>query len=350
MSSGRHGYLKLAIALLGAWTFLSAPIAQSSAVATAQEAGPKLNMDGQIVQLSLGDYVDGLSQEVAGLTLTISPNNYVTPDDQGLFRAEFRISAPGFMPITFRFPLEEGTSFDDTGDYRIGIGKLTRGDPLPSLIIMQHSGGAHCCWKMKVVQPQGDGFVLTEMNSWDSVAFAYWWQNSDYKAPLRFPIDETGDGIVDFVMKDDRFNYAYAGYADSNPPPLILNVVDGKRVDVSRLAAFRKLFADFGNEAKQGCDNGSSGDDFANAHACLVYAASAARLGKAEYATATSIITRIGARAALPFADPCEPRVSGKCESQEWKRLPKLEDSIDRQLREWGYFDVPDAADRFLVP
>ena len=342
--------IKMAFAMIGAWIFLSAPIAQRSSVTTAQEAGLKLNMEGQIVELSLGGYLNGLSQEVDGLTLVISPNNYVTPDDQGLFRAEFGVSAPGFVPMTFQFPLEEEASFDDTGHYRIGIGKLNGGDRLPSLIIMQHSGGAHCCWKMMVIQPLGNRFVLTEMDSWDSVAFAHWWQNNDYEPPLRFPKDESGDGTGDFVMKDDRFNYAYAGYADSNPPPFVLNAADGKRIDVSRLPAFRKLFTDFANEAKEGCDNGTTGADFSNAHACLVYAASAARLGKVEYATAKSVIARIGARAALPFAAPCEPGVFGKCENREWKKLPKLEDSIDRQLREWGYFDVPKAVDTALVP
>jgi hypothetical protein len=295
------------------------------------------DMAGKIAPISLADYPHGFVQEVQGLKLDVKPNGIKGKDGYWSFRAGFTVSASGMHPVSFKFPVEKGEYWDSSGSYRLGVGKLDRSDRLPSLIIMQHTGGAHCCWRMKIVQPVGSRLVLIEMDEWDSGAFAEWFQNKNYDPPLRFPTDETGDGIADFMLRDDRFDYAYTSYASSSPPPMILNVKEGKRADVSSHSIYRGQFQKYAEAMKEGCDNGTKGKQFSNPHACLVYAASAARVGPEAYAKAKSVIANVGARAGQPFGSTCRYDGLGGCSDESWEKLPKLEDSVESQLHEWGY-------------
>ena len=61
-------------------------------------------------------------------------------------------------------------------------------------------------------------------------------------------------------MTDDRFLYLFAPYVGSRAPPQILNVIDGKVVDVSRSPRYRTVFQADMDSAEQGClqhDNGA---------------------------------------------------------------------------------------------
>jgi hypothetical protein len=105
---------------------------------------------------------------------------------------------------------------------------------------------------------------VLDVGSWDG----------DYIEP---PKDISGDGVVDFVMFDNSFLYAFASYADSFAPPTIFNIVNGEMKDVSRNPAFRALFL---KEMKQAGDRCRPGSDGAPNGACASYVAAAARVGK----------------------------------------------------------------------
>ncbi len=99
------------------------------------------------------------------------------------------------------------------------------------------------------------------------------------------PYDMTGDGIADFVMRDNRFLYAFSSYAESYAPPQIFNIIGGKMIDVSTSGKFNTLYLDEMKKAGAQCQPGNSG---ANG-ACPAFIASAARLGKLNQAWAQMI-------------------------------------------------------------
>jgi hypothetical protein len=131
-----------------------------------------------------------------------------------------------------------------------------------------HTGGAHCCFHVQLAIPDGPTPGVVYLGAFDMEMMD------------RAPEDRDGDGLADFVMRDDRFHYAFASFAGSFAPPQILNVQGGRVVDVSAAPGFRALFEEHLEETREGCLS-SSGD---RNGACAAYAASAARLGRFESA------------------------------------------------------------------
>ena len=105
------------------------------------------------------------------------------------------------------------------------------------------------------------------------IDFGEW--DGDYSD--RMPSDLDGDGVIDFVFYDNAFLYAFASYAESGAPPLVMNVVDGDVVDVSDRPGFRYLFEDALREHRQYCLRPR---DMSPNGACAAYAAAAARVGR----------------------------------------------------------------------
>ena len=48
------------------------------------------------------------------------------------------------------------------------------------------------------------------------------------RSVAEFPSDVDGDGTPDFMLKDDRFDYAFAPYTESHKPPRIFNIEGAK--------------------------------------------------------------------------------------------------------------------------
>ena len=138
----------------------------------------------------------------------------------------------------------------------------------PAVMLQSFSGGAHCCNSIQLAGFVAGKLKVLDLGSWDG----------DYIDP---PKDISGDGVVDFVMYDNSFLYAFASYADSSAPPKILNVINGEVRDVSGNPAFRPLFAKEMQAAGQLCRAGS---DRSPNGACASYVAAAARLGKLNQA------------------------------------------------------------------
>ncbi|MET0308350.1 MAG: hypothetical protein ABW023_06550 [Sphingomonas sp.] len=182
------------------------------------------------------------------------------------------VTAPGMQPFTMTGAL--GTT------YRFGMGRIETGSARRAIILETFTGGAHCCSVIDVAVPEGDTYRIVRLrrklpdgNSSDM-----------FDATLEeFPIDLSGDGAADFVLYDDAFLYRFASYAGSVAPPLILNVRDGRSIDVSRDPAFAPLFLIDMAKAREACINPEEAGWERNG-ACAGYVADAARVGQFDAA------------------------------------------------------------------
>lgn len=138
----------------------------------------------------------------------------------------------------------------------------------PAVMLQSFSGGAHCCNSVQVAGLVGGKLKVVDLGSWDG-------------DNIPIPQDVSGDGVVDFIMSDNSFLYAFASYADSYAPPKIFNIIGGEARDVSGNPAFRSLFGKSMQQAGERCRPGS---DAAPNGACAAFVASAARLGKLSQA------------------------------------------------------------------
>jgi hypothetical protein len=148
---------------------------------------------------------------------------------------------------------------------RFLVGKLdpeVKGD---QVIFTTFSGGAHCCTRVDVLEPQGTGTKIVSLGSWDG-------------EPLdKFPSDIDNDHVPDIVMNDDRFNYAFASHADSFAPVRVFNVIGGNVIDHSSAPGLKNLYESEMIEFGGWCLLHSNG-------ACAAFVAAGARAGHAGYA------------------------------------------------------------------
>lgn len=190
-----------------------------------------------------------------GVTATIVPKHI----EEGVVSA-VTVAAPGLAPLVI-----EGDELSVGYPVYVGIGVLARGQR-PSVIVQTYTGGSHCCESIRVAVPDGRAFRLVDLGEWNGLE-------------IPWPTDLTGDGIADFRFLDDAFLYAFGSYAGSVTPPLVMNIRDGRGIDVSADPAFRALFAADLVQARAGCVDAS--EDEPNG-ACAAYAADAARLGRLD--------------------------------------------------------------------
>jgi hypothetical protein len=96
-----------------------------------------------------------------------------------------------------------------------------------------------------------------------------------------FPKDYDGDGIPDFVLDDDRFDYAFASYTGSWLPPRVFFIREGKLVEGSASRKYDRIYRTDLAEVKPGCIKGPEANGY-----CAGFVADAARLGEFESAWA----------------------------------------------------------------
>lgn len=159
----------------------------------------------------------------------------------------------------------EGDLASPSFTHRISV-ITNRAGAVPVIMLQSFSGGAHCCNHVQLAGFSQGKLKVVDLGSWDG-------------DEISLPTDISGDGVADFVMRDDRFLYAFASYAQSYAPPLVFNVVNGKVNDVSRSPKFRQLYVDEMSKAGQACEPGNGAD--ANG-ACPSFVAAAARAGKLD--------------------------------------------------------------------
>lgn len=203
------------------------------------------------------------------------------------------VSAPGLASFTY-----DGQVSGDVARAEFTVLKLSS-ESQPSVIFDSYSGGAHCCVEVVVIEPYGKSWRKIDLGSWNGGGIAY-------------PKDADGDGIVDFVFVDNAFLYAFDCYACSRPPPLILNIQNGKAVDVSAAPRYAPLFRADMAEAKKGCAEHYNG-------VCAGYVASAARAGKFGEAW-SFMLAHYNKSSAWDYPTRCKgERKDYRCEGTELK-------------------------------
>jgi hypothetical protein len=155
---------------------------------------------------------------------------------------------------------------------KISLVEIKKGSA-PVVMLQSFSGGAHCCNHVQLAGFLGENLKVVDLGSWDG-------------DEIELPKDISGDGVADFILRDDRFLYAFAPYAGSHSPPRIFNVTGGKVADVSRRPPFRKLFIEAVKGSGAAC---RAGGGEANG-ACPAYVAAAARVGRLDQAWSDMLV------------------------------------------------------------
>ncbi len=202
---------------------------------------------------------------IGDVRLTVRGIRSGDADELTLVRPAVSVAVPGFAPVVV-----EGSDSSATFEHRISVGRWE--GQRPYVMLQSFTGGAHCCNLVQLVIPEGNRLRAVELGQWDG----------GYLDAL--PIDLDGDGRLDFVFVDNRFLYAFASYADSYAPPQIINLIDGRREDVSNRPGFRPLFETAFAEQRRACVAPSE-DRVVNG-ACAAFVASATRLGRFDQAWA----------------------------------------------------------------
>ena len=147
-------------------------------------------------------------------------------------------------------------------EHKLGVGLLDRRGTR-FVYFQSFTGGAHCCNEMQAAIIWPRSIRIVAIGTFDG------------GPEDAFPRDVDGDGVVDFVQRDNSFLYTFASYAGSFAPPQILNIVGNRTVDVSTRPGFRRLFRDAMNEARPICLR----PEVDRNGACAGYVAAAARAG-----------------------------------------------------------------------
>lgn len=238
------------------------------------------------------------------------------PQVGDLFAPVVTLEVPGRTPVVL-----EGIETRPSYEHEIGVGRFDR-DGTRFLILQSFSGGAHCCNVIQVALIPAQGPVsVVELGAWDG------------GPEDQMPKDEDGDGVVDFVQRDNRFLYAFSSYAGSLAPPQILNIVDGQVVDVSSRASFRRFFVEAMAAGREGCREG-----FEHNGACAGYVAAAARAGR--FAEAWRYMLNNYERSSTwGTEDACRVDVDNpdSCPADQRVSFSGYPDALRYYLTEWGY-------------
>jgi hypothetical protein len=252
--------------------------------------------------------------------IAVSVRPQVDPESVDLVAPIVTLEVPGRAPVVL-----EGADTRPSYEHKVGVGRFDR-NGTRFLYLQSFTGGAHCCNTIQVAQIPAQGPVsVVALGDWDG------------GPEEQMPKDEDGDGIVDFVQRDNRFLYAFSSYAGSLAPPQILNIVDGQVADVSARPSFRRFFVEAMAAGREGCREG-----FERNGACAGYVAAAARAGRfdeawryllSHYERSSTWGTEDACRVGVddPDACPVDQRVS-------FNGYP---DALRYYLAQWGY--IPQA-------
>lgn len=136
----------------------------------------------------------------------------------GMFEAQLSVAVDGATVFTrtydemfslFQSPILKLVEMDASND-------------APELFVSRYSGGAHCCNLISIIAKGADG-------QWTEIEVGAY----DGDPERNYPNDVTGDGVAEIVTLDNSFLYAFASYAGSFAPTIVLALRDGAIVDVS---------------------------------------------------------------------------------------------------------------------
>ena len=232
-----------------------------------------------------------------------------------LVQPRLTVEYPGYPPVTLI-----GADTSPSQQHRFAVG---RWDATRMFVLFQsYSGGAHCCTQVQLVLPDKDLLQVIDFGEWDG----------DYSD--RMPSDLDGDGMIDFVFYDNAFLYAFASYAESGAPPLVMNVVDGDVVDVSDRPGFSYLFEDALREHRQYC---LRPHDMSPNGACAAYVATAARVGRFDQAWG-EMLRAYDRRSSWDLPTDCAAAlVNQACPEKSVQRFRDYPDALRHFLAAQGY-------------
>jgi hypothetical protein len=196
-----------------------------------------------------------------------------------------------------------------------------RAGTYPVLMLQSFSGGAHCCNSVQVAGLSGGKLKAVNLGAWDG-------------DQIELPKDVSGDGFADYVFYDNSFLYAFAPYAYSYAPPKILNVRNGRAINVSSSRAFRRFFEKTIRETEGLCD--PSQDSFTRNGACPAFVAAAARLGKIDQAW-SRMVASYDASADWQLPTGCRIKTRDSCPENLQIQFQSYPDALLSFLKDNGY-------------
>lgn len=109
------------------------------------------------------------------------------------------------------------------------VARVVRLDPAtqdPQIVFTLYTGGAHCCSATRIAtQDHAGAWHVRDAGAVDGMGYGL--------------EDVDGDGHVELLDVDNSFLYAFASYADSWAPPVVLRLSGGTLRDVTREASVR---------------------------------------------------------------------------------------------------------------
>lgn len=136
----------------------------------------------------------------------------------GMFEAQLSVAVDGATVFTRTY----GEMFSLFQSPILKLIEMDASNDAPELFVSRYSGGAHCCNLISIVAETGVGqWTEIEVGAYDGDPAA------------NIPHDVTGDGVAEIVTLDNSFLYAFAPYAGSYAPTIVLALRDGAIVDVS---------------------------------------------------------------------------------------------------------------------
>jgi hypothetical protein len=225
--------------------------------------------------------------------------------------------------LSVRSPTGETASIHGQAGYPVpsagfGVGRLDPKSSTPQVIFTSYTGGLHCCTKITVL-------TLLE-GKWQRIEFGLW--DGD---PLPvFPSDVDGDGTPDLVLKDDRFDYAFAPYTESHKPPRIFNISGGRIVEVGQARRYDHLYQAHMKRTHALCLKKKNG-------ACAAFVANAARLGRREWAW-NIMLTHHQRDSDWGFPIKCKvPKIRDACPPGQSEQFRDFPEALAWFLTDTGY-------------
>jgi hypothetical protein len=207
--------------------------------------------------------------------------------------------------------------FDNaTADF--GVFRLDNATPLPQVLFASYWGGAHCCYRIDVLDQVGGRWKILPLGAFDT-------------DPPKTVRDVDGDGVSDIVLVDDAFDYAFSSFAGSWRPPVVINIRGGRVWDVSAQPRYRALYQADMRKAQSLCQGRRPDRN----GACAGFVADAARLGRRAWAW--KIMLANYDRAGMTGPDGCKVTAAGDCPESQKVVFTSFPAALDAFLRAYGY-------------
>jgi hypothetical protein len=225
--------------------------------------------------------------------------------------------------LRVRAPTGESTSIHGEIGFPVpsagfGVGKLDAQSLTQQIIFTSYTGGLHCCTQITVLQLFEGKWREINLGQWDGDPLA------------KFPSDVDRDGAADFVLKDDRFDYAFAPYTEGHKPPRIFNIEGAKVVEVGAQSRYNTVYEADMNNAQAGCLKHKNAS-------CAAFVANASRLGRHDWAW-TIMLANYQKSTDWNFPTKCKvPLAAGVCPPGRSEQFREFPEALGWFLTDTGY-------------